>query len=118
MITKSHVLGRRDHANAPVAATGDGCWIVDTDGRRYLDASAGPAVSCLGHSNRVVADAVTAQLERVAFPYSGFFTTEAAEELARRLAVAAPGRPRSGLPRVRRVRGRGIGAETGSPVLH
>ncbi len=88
---KSHIMGRRGHEDAPYAATGDGCFIVDTRGRRYLDASGGPAVSCLGHSNRAVAAAVAAQLEAIAFPYSGFFTTEAAEELARRLAEAAPG---------------------------
>ncbi|MDH4276556.1 MAG: aspartate aminotransferase family protein [Acidimicrobiia bacterium] len=85
-------MGRRGHEHAPFAASGDGCFIVDTEGRRYLDASGGPAVSCLGHSNRTVAAAVAAQLDAIAFPYSGFFTTEAAEELARRLAAAAPGR--------------------------
>ncbi len=84
-------MGRRGHENAPIAVRGDGCFVIDSEGRRYLDASAGPAVSCLGHSNRAVADAVSAQLDAVAFPYSGFFTTEVAEELARRLAAAAPG---------------------------
>lgn len=92
VMARSHIMGRRGHEHAPVAATGDGCFIIDTEGRRYLDASGGPAVSCLGHSNRSVAQAVSNQLDRIAFPYSGFFTTEAAEKLARRLATAAPGR--------------------------
>ncbi len=101
VIARSHIMGRRGHEHAPVAAAGDGCFIIDTEGRRYLDASGGPAVSCLGHSNRAVAEAVTTQLDHIAFPYSGFFTTEAAEELARRLAAAAPG----GLDRVYLVSG-------------
>ena len=84
-------MGRRGHEHAPFAASGDGCFIIDTECRRYLDASGGPAVSCLGHSNPAVAEAVIAQLNSIAFPYSGFFTTEAAEELARRLAAVAPG---------------------------
>ncbi|MDH3301099.1 MAG: aspartate aminotransferase family protein [Acidimicrobiia bacterium] len=85
-------MGRRGHEHAPFAAAGDGCFIIDTEGKRYLDASGGPAVSCLGHSNRAVAEAVVTQLNSIAFPYSGFFTTEVAEELARRLAEVAPGR--------------------------
>ncbi len=85
-------MGRRGHEHAPLAAAGDGCFIIDTEGKRYLDASSGPAVSSLGHSNRAVAEAVAAQLDRIAFPYSGFFTTDVAEELARHLAAAAPGR--------------------------
>ncbi len=84
-------MGRRGHQQTPYAVRGEGCFIVDAEGRRYIDASSGPAVSCLGHSNRAVAAAITTQLEAVAFPYTGFFTTEAAEELARRLAALAPG---------------------------
>ncbi len=51
----THVLHRHTHVDPPVAVGGEGVYIVDADGRRYLDASGGAAVSCLGHGHpRVV----------------------------------------------------------------
>ncbi len=87
----SHQFTRSPGQSQPTAVDGDGCFVIDDEGRRYLDGSSGPAVSSLGHSNNRVKAAVKAQLDAVAFPYSGFFTTEAAEQLATRLATAAPG---------------------------
>ena len=76
----------------PVAVAGDGVHIVDTAGKRYLDASGGAAVSCLGHSHPAVIAAIREQAGRLAFAHSGFFTTEPMEELAGFLAARAPGR--------------------------
>lgn len=64
--------------------------IRDTEGREYLDASGGAAVSCLGHGHPEVTEAVKAQLDRVAYAHTGFFSTEAAEELADLLVSDAP----------------------------
>ena len=47
----SKVFPRNCKANLPLAVKGDGVYIVDSTGKRYLDASGGAAVSCLGHSN-------------------------------------------------------------------
>ena len=47
----SHVFHRRPRDVMPTAVEGDGIYVVDADGRRYLDASGGAAVSCLGHSH-------------------------------------------------------------------
>jgi len=69
---------------------GDGIYIVDTEGRRYLDASGGAAVSSLGHSDPDVRAAITAQVERLAFAHTAFFTSEPAEELADILIQGAP----------------------------
>ncbi|MEM6988032.1 MAG: aspartate aminotransferase family protein, partial [Pseudomonadota bacterium] len=44
----SHVFPRHCHADYPTAATGDGCWLIDQNGKRYFDGSGGAAVSCLG----------------------------------------------------------------------
>ena len=66
----------------PVAVAGDGCYIVDSDGRRYFDGSGGAAVSCLGHSHPRVKDAIRTQLDKLAFAHTSFFTTEVAETLA------------------------------------
>ena len=84
-----HLFGRGP-GPLPVAARGEGCYIYDANGRAYLDGSGGAAVSCLGHSDEAVRAAVRDQLDRIAFAHTGFFTTEAAEALADKLAAAAP----------------------------
>jgi adenosylmethionine-8-amino-7-oxononanoate aminotransferase len=74
----------------PVAVNGSGVEIVDTEGRRYLDASGGAAVSCLGHGHPDVLAAMRQQLDTIAYAHTSFFTTEAAERLADRLIEDAP----------------------------
>lgn len=88
---QSHIFHRQAGAVPPAAVRGEGVYIVAEDGRRYLDASGGPAVSCLGHSDEAVARAVAEQAGTLAYAHTGFFTTPAAEELAARLTAAAPG---------------------------
>ncbi len=75
----------------PTAAKGDGCYIVDTDGKRYLDASGGAAVSCLGHSHPKVIQAIKDQVDAIPFAHTGFFTNDPVEKLADFLAEKAPG---------------------------
>ena len=87
----SYVFHRQIGAAYPVAARGDGVYLVDNRGRRYLDASGGAAVSCLGHSDPDVRAAIKRQVDRVAFAHTAFFTSEPAEELAERLIGDAPG---------------------------
>jgi adenosylmethionine-8-amino-7-oxononanoate aminotransferase len=74
----------------PVAVSGSGVEIIDADGRRYLDASGGAAVSCLGHGHPDALAAMRRQLDTIAYAHTGFFTTEAAERLADRLIEDAP----------------------------
>jgi len=87
----THVFHRQLSSEMPVAAKGDGVYIIDTEGKRYLDASGGAAVSCLGHSHPAVAKAIKDQVDAIAFAHSGFFTNEAMEALADMLVDAAPG---------------------------
>ncbi|MBE7418652.1 MAG: aspartate aminotransferase family protein [Ideonella sp.] len=86
----THILHRQIGRALPVAAAGAGCTIVDTDGRRYLDASGGAAVSCLGHGHPDVVAAMHAQIDRIAYAHTSFFTTEVAEALADDLVGHAP----------------------------
>jgi adenosylmethionine-8-amino-7-oxononanoate aminotransferase len=88
----SHVFPRHTRQQPPVAVAGDGCYLVDASGKRYLDASGGAAVSCLGHSDATVIDAIKTQVEHLAFAHTGFFTSEPAEKLADLLIANAPGR--------------------------
>jgi adenosylmethionine-8-amino-7-oxononanoate aminotransferase len=74
----------------PVAVSGSGVEIVDAEGRRYLDASGGAAVSCLGHGHPDVLAAMRKQLDTIAYAHTSFFTTEVAERLADRLIEDAP----------------------------
>jgi adenosylmethionine-8-amino-7-oxononanoate aminotransferase len=86
----THILHRSPNAVMPVAVSGSGVEIVDADGRRYLDASGGAAVSCLGHGHPDVLAAMRRQLDALAYAHTGFFTTEVAERLADRLIEDAP----------------------------
>src|SRR5207249_5662051 len=86
----SHVIHRNLRAIPPTAVGASGIEIVDRDGRRYIDASGGAAVSCLGHGNPDVLAAMHAQIDRIAYAHTSFFTTDVAEELADTLAADAP----------------------------
>ncbi len=92
----TYVFHREQGHAYPVAVRGEGCYIFDAQGRRYLDAAGGAAVSCLGHSDEEVIAAVEAQLRRLPYAVTSFFTTEPAERLAEVLASDAP----AGLDRV------------------
>lgn len=74
----------------PVATSARGIEIFDADGRAYIDASGGAAVSCLGHGHPAVLDAMRRQMEAVAYAHTSFFTTEAAERLGELLIEDAP----------------------------
>src|SRR3954468_21790833 len=88
----SHILYRESlDRTLPVAVSGDGPYLIDAQGKRYIDGSGGAAVSCLGHSNEAVRAAIHAQTDKLAFAHSRFFTTEAAEKLADDLVAGAPG---------------------------
>ncbi|TMV15653.1 aspartate aminotransferase family protein [Arenibacterium halophilum] len=87
----SHIFPRHCHSNPPVAVAGDGVYLIDSTGKRYLDGSGGAAVSCLGHSDQTVTDAIKAQLDKLAFAHTGFLTSEPAEALADLLIDHAPG---------------------------
>jgi len=87
----SHVFPRHCHADLPTAVGGDGCFLIDATGKRYFDGSGGAAVSCLGHSNDRVRDAIKKQVDQLAFAHTGFFSSEPAEKLADLLIEHAPG---------------------------
>lgn len=89
-MTTSHVFPRGASTDLPVVAGGEGCFLIDSTGKRYLDASGGAAVSCLGHGHPVVTAAVKAQLDEIAFAHTGFFTSQPAEKLADMLAEHSP----------------------------
>jgi len=86
----THVFHRHTHTKPPTAVRGDGVEIIDSTGKRYLDASGGAAVSCLGHSHPKVIAAIKAQADQLPFAHTAFFTSEPAEQLADHLVAHAP----------------------------
>jgi adenosylmethionine-8-amino-7-oxononanoate aminotransferase len=87
---KTHVFHRHLHQTPPVAVSGAGVFLRDAEGREYLDGSGGAAVSCLGHGHPDVLAAMHAQIDRLAYAHTSFFTSDPAEALADQLIRTAP----------------------------
>jgi adenosylmethionine-8-amino-7-oxononanoate aminotransferase len=86
----SHIFPRHTKVKTPVAVSGEGCYLYDSSGKQYLDASGGAAVSCLGHGDVEIIAAIKAQLDQLAFAHTSFLTSEPAEQLADLLIEHAP----------------------------
>jgi adenosylmethionine-8-amino-7-oxononanoate aminotransferase len=88
---RSHVLPLELGRPMPVVARGEGVWVEDAAGRRYLDAmSGGSMASTLGHGRRDIIAAARAQAERLPFVHNERLTNPAQERLARELVAVAP----------------------------
>jgi adenosylmethionine-8-amino-7-oxononanoate aminotransferase len=68
----------------------EGVYLWDTDGNRYLDASSGPMISNIGHSNPYVLQAMKTQMDRATFGYRLYFQSEIAERLADKTIAMLP----------------------------
>jgi adenosylmethionine-8-amino-7-oxononanoate aminotransferase len=93
MSTATHttsLFSRNLRKQYPIAVRGEGCWIFDADGRRYLDASGQAAVVSIGHGVQEIGRAMAAQSSRIAFAHTTQFHSEPAEKLAARLLALAP----------------------------
>jgi adenosylmethionine-8-amino-7-oxononanoate aminotransferase len=94
----THVLPLELDRSYPVLVRGEGVWVEDAAGRRYLDAmSGGSMAATLGHGRRDIIAAARAQAERLAFVHNERLTNPAQERLAQRLVEVAP----EGFTRVR-----------------
>ncbi len=86
----THVFHRDLRSTYPIAVGGDGPYLIDHTGKRYLDGSGGAAVSCLGHGHPAVVQAVQAQAAKLEYAHTSFFSSEPAEALADDLIAHAP----------------------------
>jgi adenosylmethionine-8-amino-7-oxononanoate aminotransferase len=91
----SKVLGRSCNTNLPTVDYGDGVYIFDKSGKKYLDGCGGAAVSCLGHNNLEVKNAISQQLQKIPYAHTSFFTNDPQEQLAQNLVENAYGDFRS-----------------------
>jgi adenosylmethionine-8-amino-7-oxononanoate aminotransferase len=86
----SAILHRSPKQDLPTAVRAEGALIFDAAGKSYIDASGGAAVSCIGHGHPAVAAAMHAQIDRLDYAHTSFFTTDVAEALAAKLIDSAP----------------------------
>jgi adenosylmethionine-8-amino-7-oxononanoate aminotransferase len=92
MRNHSPVFYRDLNANPPLIVGGEGVYLEDDTGRRYLDGSASAGVVGIGHGRSEIWDALARQGNRVTFVYNAGFTHPWQEQLAARvLAMAPPG---------------------------
>jgi adenosylmethionine-8-amino-7-oxononanoate aminotransferase len=96
MVTRSGLFPRNFKKNFPVAARGEGCWIIADDGRRFLDASGQAAVVSIGHGVPEIGRAMAEQSSQIAFAHTSQFHNAPAEKLAERLLAMAPPNFRNG----------------------
>ncbi len=87
----SHVFYRKLGRDFPRIVRGDGCYLYDENGKRYLDAVGGAYVANLGHSNPEIADALARQARSFGYLSGTAFTHGPVEELAAELAATLPG---------------------------
>ena len=87
---ETRLLHRNIRQALPVAVRAEGIRFFDCEGRAYIDASGGAAVSCLGHGHPDVLAALHRQADALAYAHTGFFTSEPAEDLGARLVADAP----------------------------
>jgi adenosylmethionine-8-amino-7-oxononanoate aminotransferase len=80
-----------DHADVPIIVKGEGAYIYDAKGKRYLDALAGLFVSQLGHGRTELAEAGAKQASKLAYFPLWSYAHPNAIELAERVANMAPG---------------------------
>lgn len=90
MTSGSSIFPRNFRKNYPVAVRGEGCWIISSDGRRYLDAAGQAAVVNIGHGVAEIGRAMAEQSSRIAFAHTSQFYSAPAEQLAARLLKLAP----------------------------
>lgn len=86
----SSVFYRKQGRAKPVISHGEGIYLWDVDGKRYIDASGGAVVVNLGHGLDAIADAMRDQAARVAYAHATMFTSAPLEEFAARLAKRIP----------------------------
>ncbi|MBB6098460.1 adenosylmethionine-8-amino-7-oxononanoate aminotransferase [Deinobacterium chartae] len=80
----------RSNKTYPTAVRGEGVYLWDAQGKRYLDAASGALVANLGHGNERVARALAEQARTLPFVHGSQFTSEAYERYAARLAALMP----------------------------
>lgn len=91
MHSSGNAVFHRDlNKSYPIIDKGEGSFLIDIDGRKYLDGSSGAVAANLGHSNPEIAEAIYEQAIKVGFVHSMRFETEVLHELSEMIVSMAP----------------------------
>ncbi len=85
-----HVFYRKMGYGRPMIAHGDGIYLYDVDGKKYIDGSGGPLVVNVGHGRIEIIEAMQQQLNAVAYVHAIMFTSEPLEMYCSELAQVVP----------------------------
>jgi hypothetical protein len=85
-----HVFYRRMNHAHPIISHGEGIYLFDTDGKRYIDASGGPVLVNVGHGVPEIVEVMTAQAQAAAYVHATMFTSQAVEDYSTALAGVTP----------------------------
>ncbi|MEJ5301340.1 MAG: aspartate aminotransferase family protein [Thermodesulforhabdaceae bacterium] len=88
----NHVFCRNLRKQYPVVDRGEGVYVWDKEGKRYIDGSGGACVVSIGHGVKEIIEAMKKQAEKISFAHGSHFLSEAAKDCAERLCRFAPDR--------------------------
>ena len=87
---QGNVFYRKMGHSRPMISSGEGIYLYDENGKRYLDGSGGPLVVNVGHGRTEIVAAMTQQLQRVAYVHAIMFTSNPVETFSAKLAEVVP----------------------------
>jgi adenosylmethionine-8-amino-7-oxononanoate aminotransferase len=85
-----YCIGKAWRNNVPIIVKGEGCYVYDSDGNRYLDGLAGLFCTNIGHGRKDLADAACQQMQKLGFFHNWGFSTPSTIEAAAMIAEFAP----------------------------
>lgn len=88
---ENNVFYRNQNWHYPRIERGEGIYLYDTNGKRYLDACSGSAVANIGHGNKEIAEYTKQLMERISFTHLSRWTVDTIEECAEKIAQWTPG---------------------------
>lgn len=88
---KNHVFYRNQNWHYPKIASGQGIYLIDENGKKYIDGCSGSAVANIGHGNKEIAEFAKDHMERIAFTHLSRWTVDSIEDCAAKVAEWAPG---------------------------
>lgn len=87
---KGHIFYRKLARTYPLVTHGEGIYLYDENGKRYIDGSGGALVVNIGHGRREVLQKITEQVEQVGYVHGTQFTTKSIEEYGEALGEILP----------------------------
>ena len=88
---EGHVLYRKMQWDYPLIERGEGVFLYDKNGKKYIDATGGPILCNIGHGVSEIVEAISEQARKIEYVHGEQFTTQSMEECAKELTEILPG---------------------------